>query len=154
MFVDIKDEKEESKKELLLKEILEQEKLILEKIQPETEPAAGNEDGQLDTSHTTQDDATGDAPIQTPRQGTSREMSEVAQLDTPQAVAQATRPEATRDATRDTGTVASTTESGITPATGSEATGSEATGGVVSGGEIISDTRETTPLLIQVYTQD
>ena len=63
LFYDFKDEVEESKKELLLKEIVKQEKLILEKLEkihPATELEVGNEDRQLDASDTTQDDETED----------------------------------------------------------------------------------------------
>ena len=147
IFYDLKDEEEESKKELLLKEILEQEKLILKKIHPATEPGAANEDRQPDAIL---DVATGNGPN---RQGVDKEMSELAQLDTahtsrdidtPQATgdtaqatgdtaqatgdtAQATRPEVTRAATRDTGDVVATPIATETTATEDEATGSSET---------------------------
>ena len=127
VFYDLKDEKEESKKELLLKE-------ILEKIHPATR----NEDRQLDTSQ----------GVVSTRQEISQELSELTQLGTHTArdtdilqaagdTAQATRPEA--DATGDTGDVVATpfaTESDITPVTGGEATG------------------ETTPLIVNYKPDD
>ena len=136
IFYDLKDEEEESKKEVLLKEILKQEKLILKKIHPATEPGAANEDRQPDASDTTQDVATGNGPN---RQGIDREMSDLTQLDaahtsrdidTPQATgdtAQATRPEVTRAVTRDTGDVVATPIATETTATEDEATGSSET---------------------------
>ena len=146
IFYDLKDEEEKSKKEIL-KEILKQEKLILEKITA----GATNEDRQPDTSDTTPDLYI-DVPIRRTRQG-MHEMSELTldtaerDTDTLQAsssgdTTQATRPE--EDATRDTGDVVTTqfaTESDITPATGGEATG-----GAVSG--------ETTPLIVNHKPDD
>ena len=128
IFHDLKDE-EESKKELLLK-------AILEKINPATEPGAANEDRQPDAADTTQDEESEDGSIQTTRSRPDCESYQMNDLahdtglmsDTPQApggTAQEIRPE--ENATRDT----FATESDITPATG-----------------------ETTPLLIVNYKPD
>ena len=140
IFYDLKDEEEKSEKEIL-KEILKQEKLILEKIHPSTEQGAGIPYRLPDASDTTQNDTT---PTRPDREANQK--SELAQLDTAHTArdtdttqatgdtAQATRP----DATRDVVATPFATESDITPATGGEATGSAVSG-------------ETIPLLIVNY---